>query len=327
MNPSSPLDRLLLLKSKQPLKHSLHGDLIKKERLSLQLTKMKEKIKNNNLEHFSEDQENINPNPKISHRPPKKLEKTIKNLVDEVPPNLDRHIRISKKNVDYGLVLSGFRLEEDLQITNISKNKLVILLKVESEEFLGELEPVFAFRRVENNEYREKSVVVIEPNNSVMLKILLNVPVFKEKIKINGRLNVSVLGWKPISVINLTSKLEIPRIQCLKSLFDCEEAIESIRLTGKKCKKIDFKIPFRNLNVFGMTLEIDFLKNDDENYLLTTIYNFTTINGNSVFLLNVSLKERLYDESERKEIRDVLMLKVKNSKIIFAFGISIEITA
>ena len=327
MNPSSPLDRSLLLKSKQPLKHSLPEEQIKKDRLSLQLTKMKEKIKNNTFNNFSEDQENINPNPKISLRPPKKLEKTIKNLVEEVPPNLDRHIRISKRNVDYGLVLSGFRLEEDLQITNISKNKLVILLKVESEEFIGETEPIFAFRKVENNEYREKSVVVIEPNSSFMLKILLNVPVFKEKIKINGRLNVSVLGWKPISVINLTSKLEIPIIQCLKSLFDCEEAVESIRLTGKKCKKIDFKIPFKNLNVFGMTLELDFLKNDDQNYFLTSFYNFITINGNSAFLLNLSLKEKLYDENERKEIRDVLMLKVKNSKIIFAFGISIEITA
>jgi len=170
------------------------------------------------------------------------------------------------EKVDFGLVVPGRIMEEDLKITNKGKESVVvkILCLCTNDEFLEHDEYVYSVRKTTNYDYNEKYFVLLPPFSAMSLKVALKVPNFYKKINIKGFVEISAKNFSGKIKVPVTSFNHIPRITCSKELHSTAHGFNIIRLAHKQGKKQEFKIPFKNNSPKPVTIDLGFYEDEKD---------------------------------------------------------------
>ena len=177
--------------------------------------------------------------------------------------------------IDFGLVVPGRIMEEDLKIVNKSDHNVVVkvLCLCDNEEFLEHDEYVYSIRKAVNFEYNEKYFIMLAPKTEIDCKVALKVPNHYKRLKIAGHLDISVKNTPGSLNVPIQSYNHIPRVTCNKELFSVKHGFKLIRLAHKVNRRQEFKIPFKNTSHKPLTVECNFHK-DPSNKLMCNNLKF-----------------------------------------------------
>lgn len=262
------------------------------------------------------DQENFDPiqNPKVSKG---KLEKV----------DWENAIQISTNEVNFCKMLPGQIMEKEFSVTNPTKASMEMRILVEclTEGFDDLEEYVFTLRSSDSNNYHHRHRTLFVPYSRAYFKVALKVPNVKEQKEIKGKiiLQIGNKGEIPSAQLEipLIVKAELPSLYCPKTLelspFPC------LRLTAKKGRKTEYKIPLRNDSCFDMNFNIEIISKDSDALLFPSGNGgFLASNTSGVILVGV----RGAIQTKKLISRKILVLKVKGSSLLISIPIEIELS-
>lgn len=245
-------------------------------------------------------------------------------------------IGTSIQQIKFGTVIPGNIFEDDLEIQSKIPENLVLKIVVQchNKEFDDHDEYVFSVRKTVNYDYNEKFALILQPHKTHLFKIALKVPNVKQPNALKGSVVISVQGIDSHITIPISATVEIPSLICTKELFNIEQGLQVIKLAVKKGKKPDCKIPFKNCSNINLALEAEWLQDETP-----CPYNFLihppqlSVTAKNMFIMTLLMKQSapqgdpLGEPSVDKNmsIHKVLLLKIKNSNIIFSFPVIIEV--
>lgn len=257
----------------------------------------------------------------------------LQNKKKPTPYDIRSLLTVSKTSIKYGNVLPGYIMEDDLEIQNKSNQSLSVKVCVlcHNSELDDHDEYVYSVRKLNIYDYNEKIISVLPAHNTLKYKVALKVPNLKAASELQGSVVITVQGVESNITLPITSTVEIPDIFCPKEIYDKDNACSIIKFALKKGKKQDCKIPFKNNSRYNVTMEFEFIEPQGKKngYDILTYPSIVSLAANGFGILNVILKPTLnappQDSSNDKEIRRVLLAKIKNSSMIYYFPLSIEI--
>jgi hypothetical protein len=239
---------------------------------------------------------------------------------------------ISTLAIDFGDVMPGQILEETLILTNkLTDAKIPFHIKIQclSREFDELEEYVYSMRRPTANDiynYTDTFSILLLQEAMCYFKIAMKAPMVCSQTDIIGCIQISnsELG-ESLIVIPVKSKVRIPRLKCDKMIPLRSLDMSVIRLLMKNPKRSDFRISLKNLGVENLIADFSILKNPDCGFIDYTcvppqslIQNKQTAN----FTLSVRCLLEKVPES-LAEARSVLVAKIRNSSVFFAFPVVI----
>jgi hypothetical protein len=143
--------------------------------------------------------------------------------------------------------------------------KAAFLLRViavcHNSEFNDLDEYVFSVRSNERFEYFEEVRFRIRKRERAQVRVAVKVPVVKDSYVIEGTLSVQLENTVPI-FLQIYAKCEMPKIVCLKDLYEVEEKTHVIKIPAKKNMRIP-PIPFKNISPFNFIMEVETATTED----------------------------------------------------------------
>lgn len=128
--------------------------------------------------------------------------------------------------------------------------------------------------------------------------------------------------------IPIKSKIVTPKLKCEKMIFLKSQNMSVIKLYLKNLKRQDFRITLKNVYDNPYTIEPSILKNEifSKSMDFTFFPSSANVNAqtqaNFILSIKTTFKE---NEANSKEMNCVLVAKVKNSSIFFAYPVIILI--
>ena len=258
------------------------------------------------------------------------------NPVEEVEPEeilssltLDQILKINSQVVDFGDVFPGQILEETIIIlNNLSNTKVPFKIKVNclTKEFDELDEYVYSMRRPSPNDvfnYNDTFLILLAQKAISYYKLAIKAPFHREEAEILGNIEISSTDCAGGNlIIPVKSRIVMPNIKCEKMISIKSLNMSLIKLYMKTPKRQDFRISVKNVCKVNCVGEPSILKND----ALTSFIEFNfypaqlSLNPGVSTNFMVSAKCNLPDaEVANKEIRAVLIVKIRNSSAIFAY--------
>lgn len=259
--------------------------------------------------------------------PPKKEE-----ILSEC--NLQQILKINVPHIDFGDLLPGQILEENLIIMNtLTNTKVPFKIKVNclTKEFDELDEYVYSMRRPTNNDsynYNDTFLILLTSKSVSYYKVAIKVPNIKEEKEILGSIELFSQECPGQVIIPIKARIVVPSVKCEKMITLKSLGLPVIKLYMKTPKRQDFRINLKNMCKLNLMAELFILKNEEE--LKNMDFNFyppsitlppsipinfmmsTKCTGNEADILN-------------REIHCVLIVKIKNSAAIFSYPIVILI--
>ena len=275
-------------------------------------------------------------------------------------------LRFSKNSYSLGMLIPGQIIEELFIITNPSPESIELQMSIECEnkEFDDLDEYVFTIRSADSNSYHHRHKTYFSPFSKAHFRIALKVPPVKDTTKLSGSINLSALFDKsdeksdsensapdnsnplpsipslqsPSSQtltksIPILANVSLPSIKCTKTLTfstnspnSLNSPLETIKLAAKKGRKVDLKIPFKNLTSSSICFSTELFSPIplEEGLIVVVNGNGGIMTGNNgLSLVSLSVRAPLY--VEQKYVKQVLLLKVRGSDVIFSFPLVIEL--
>lgn len=241
-------------------------------------------------------------------------------------------LKINKTTVDFGDLFPGQIVEETIIISNtLLRKKIPFKIKVNclSHEFDDLDEYVYSMRRPSPNEvfnYNDTFLILLAPKTMSSYKLAIKVPTVRNETEILGNIEISSNETKPeIITIPIRSKVILPVIRCEKMIYLNSLKMSVLKLFMKNTKRQEFRISLKNMAKQAITVEFQIMKHEKYNHLDFTFYppslNLSP-SLSSNYILNV--KSNLPDnEKEDKEVKCVLLVKMKNGSPIFAYPVVI----
>lgn len=166
----------------------------------------------------------------------------------------------------------------------------------------------------------------IRKRERAQVRIAVKIPPVKTGYTIDGTLSIQLENTVPL-FIPVTAKCEIPKIACMKDLYEVSEQTSMIKIPAKRNAKIP-PVPFKNLSAFGFILETETATTEDFSSRPYDIVSQSIVNCNSnmPFFVNLQIKSNpSYKGPTPKTdtIRKVLIFKVKNSTVFFSYPIEV----
>lgn len=250
--------------------------------------------------------------------------------------NIKEAISVSKSNIQYGNVLPGYILENEIEIQNKVNHNLNVKIAVlcHNPELDDHDEYVYSIRKMTIYEYNDKLLFTLPPNSTQRFKIALKVPNLKQRTFLKGSVNIYIQGVDSNINIPISSIVDLPEITCPKELYDEINDVQVIRFALKKGRKQDCKIPFKNNYPSNLELEFEVIEPKTPEYKKNKIFdiliypNVYTVGANGMGLLNLIMKpiiRNMGTDDQTKLINAVLLITIKNSSLIYHFPLSLEI--
>ena len=269
--------------------------------------------------------------PKVEEPTPE-VEEEDKNL-EEL--KIQDVLKINCQQVDFGEVLPGQIIEETIIIlNNMNKTKVPFKVKVNclSEEFDELDEYVYSMRRPTPNEafnYNDTFLIILAQKAISYYKLAIKVPNIHEEATILGNIEIcSEKTQDSLIAIPITAKVVLPKIKCEKMMRILSLNMSVIKLFMKNPIRQDFRIALKNCASTAVYVEFNVLKNDRLTDFLE--FNFYPAQvGLQPSIVNnfvMSVKTRHTDEDfTNRDIHLVLLVKVRNSSVIFSFPMLLSI--
>lgn len=245
-------------------------------------------------------------------------------------------ISVSKSNIQYGNVLPGYILENEIEIQNKINHNLNVKLTIlcHNPELDDHDEYVYSIRKMTIYEYNDKLLVTLPPNSTQRFKIALKVPNLKQRTFLKGSVNIYIQGVDSNISLPISSIVELPEIICPKELYDESNDVKVIKFALKKGRKQDCKIPFKNNYLSNLELEFEVIEPKTPEYKKNKIFdiliypNVYTVGANGMGILNLIMKPIMRNigaDEQIKFINAVVLITIKNSSVIYHFPLSLEI--
>ncbi|CAD8148655.1 unnamed protein product [Paramecium pentaurelia] len=234
-------------------------------------------------------------------------------------------VNVNKQIVNFGLVIPGNICEDDIQFQNLSNETVIIGIQVicNNTEFDDLDEYVYSARKLNGYDYNDRFMLACPAQKQFSMKIALKVPNIKEQKGLFGTIIITASYSNHSKIqgqINtqIQSQITLPSIECPKTLMNSAYNLPVIQMAFKLGKKLDCKIPFRNNSLIGLPLEMEFLNKNDNEILINP--PTLSVQGNSQFLVTIYIKSK-----QEQIIKNVLIVKVKNSNVHFSYPFIIKI--
>ena len=240
-------------------------------------------------------------------------------------------LAVSFEDLSFGEVFPGNILEKELEIKNRTSNNLVVRIMVgcKNEELNNLDEYVYSITKIEKCDYNEKLLFVLPAGSSLKTMLALKVPNLKEKCEIQGFYSIEIVGLNKTRMFHLDAQAKIPKISCLKEIYDKENQVFVMKFALKKGKKQDFKVFIKNDSEFNVEGNFEFLENQKENEAELMMYPLNAcITGFGTFTLSLMVKPKspiCKTKENFTTISKVLLFKIKNSSLIYFFALTIEL--
>ena len=244
-------------------------------------------------------------------------------------------LKVNCTNVDFGDVMPGQIIEETIIIlNNMNHTKVPFKVKVNclSEEFEDLDEYVYSMRRPTPNEvfnYNDTFLIILAQKAISYYKLAIKVPNIKENTKILGSVEIISEETKEGSIIvPISSNVTLPKLRCEKMMRIKSLNISVIKLFMKNPIRQDFRISFKNCAEQVCFVEFSVLKNDrlvnflDFNFYPAQIGLQPLVTNN--FVMSVKTNGAGSDLAG-KEVRFLLIAKVRNSTAIFSYPVFLTI--
>jgi len=242
---------------------------------------------------------------------------------------LDQVLKINTQTVDFGDVFPGQILEETIIIlNNLTNTKVPFKIKVNclTKEFDELDEYVYSMRRPSPNDvfnYNDTFLILLAQKAISYYKLAIKVPLHREEAEILGNIEISSNECPAKNItIPIRSRIILPSIKCEKLIHIKSLNMSLIKLFMKTPKRQDFRIALKNLSKAHCVCEPSIIKNDaianciDFNIYPAQITLNSQISTNFMMSVKCSLPE---SEAANKEIKAILVVKVRNSSAIFAY--------
>lgn len=246
--------------------------------------------------------------------------------------NFQQILSVKLGDVNFGDVFPGSVLEKELEIKNRTLTNLAIRIFVSCKnEDLSELdEYVFSITKHDKFEYNDKLLLVLPAASTVKTKLAINIPDLKSECLINGTYMIEIVGLNKTRMFNLEASMKIPKLNCLKEIFDSQNKIYVLKIALKQGKKLDFKVFIRNDNEYIIDGHFEFLDDHNQNECDLMLYpSNASIDALSNFVLNMMIKQKAMKLKENLtnfiRINKVLLFKVRNSSLIYFFALAIDL--
>ena len=245
--------------------------------------------------------------------------------------NFQQILSVSLGDIKFGEVFPGSIIENDLEIKNKTANNLVIRILVgcKNEDLNALDEYVFSITKVDKFDFNEKLLIVLPAALSTKLVLALKVPNLKHECFISGFYVIEIVGLNKSLNFQLEAEAKIPKLRCLKEIYDNQNKIFLLKFALKKGKKQDFKIFLRNQSEINIEGNFELMENNQtQNEAELMMYPLTAvITGYNTFTLNMMVKPKVLVKpiGNVTTLNKVLLFKVKNSSLIYFFALAIEL--
>lgn len=277
----------------------------------------------------------VEPAPAVDNKPIKAEEPQVPQKVEILSEiNLNQVLKVNVPFIDFGELLPGQILEENLIIMNTLQNtKIPFKIKVNclTKEFDELDEYVYSMRRPTNAEsynYNDTFLILLTAKSVSYYKVAIKVPNIKEEKEILGSIDL-VSNESPGTInIPIKAKILVPAIKCEKMITLKSLGLPVVKLYMKTPKKQDFRINLKNMCKLAMMAELFILKNDEEYKNMEYSFYPQNVSLQPNIPINFVMSVKcIANEAEvlNKEIHSVLIVKIKNSSSIFSYPIVILI--
>lgn len=272
----------------------------------------------------------------LTKQPPKQEEPqpVIKREENLAEHTLQQVLKINVGQIDFGELLPGQILEENLIIMNtFSNTKVPFKIKVNclNKEFEDLDEYVYSMRRPNNNDtynYNDTFLILLTAKSVSYYKVAIKVPNIKEEKEIIGSIDLTSNDCQGTITIPIRAKIVVPAIKCEKMITLKSLGLPVVKLYMKTPKRQDFRINLKNMCKLNLVAELFILKNDVELRNIDFIFYPQNVNLPPNMPMNFMMSAKcIGNEAEilNKEVHCVMVVKIKNSSAIFSYPIVILI--
>ncbi|CAD8134538.1 unnamed protein product [Paramecium pentaurelia] len=234
-------------------------------------------------------------------------------------------INVNKQQVNFGLVLPGNICEDDIQFQNISNETIIIGIQVvcNNTEFDDLDEYVYSARKLNGYDYKDRFMLACPAQKQFNMKVALKVPNIKDQKGLFGTIIITAINSNQQKIqgqinTNIQSQVLLPLIECSKRLMNNFYKVPIIQMALKLGKKLDCKIQFRNNSRIGLPLELEILNKNNCEIIVNP--QQLSVQSNSQFLVTMQVKNQ-----QVQLIKNVLIIKVKNSNVHFSYPFIIQV--
>lgn len=276
----------------------------------------------------------------VSEVETKKLQENMASL--QIKENLaemklDQVLKINTYFVNYGDVFPGQILEETIIIANkLKTEKIPFRIKINClvKIFDNLDEYVYSMRRPSQTEtfnYNDVFLIMLSPDSISYYKLALKVPNYFEEMEILGTIEITSNEFPDEQIIiPIKSQITLPKIKCEKMIFIKSLNISVVKLFLKNLKRQDFRITFKSFYGSNLSIEPSVIKSNklpsgiDFSFFPNLISVAPNIQTHFVFSVKTNLKAE-EEENSIKELNCIIIAKIKNSNIYYAFPVVILI--
>lgn len=256
-------------------------------------------------------------------KPEEEPEESLQDLM------LDQVLKINTQMIDFGDIFPGQILEETIIIlNNLNNTKVPFKIKVNclTKEFDELDEYVYSMRRPSPNDvfnYNDTFLILLAQKAISYYKLAIKVPLHRQEAEILGNIEISSNECpKKNIIIPIRSRIVMPNIKCEKLIHLKSLDMSVIKLFMKTPKRQDFRIALKNMSKVNCVGEPSVLKNDaTTNFIEFNFYpaQLSLTQGAPANFM-MSAKCLLSDaELQNKEVKCLLVIKIRNSSVIFAY--------
>lgn len=276
---------------------------------------------------FQVPTDSSSPTPEDNSTDPKKEE-----ILSEM--HLSKILKLNVPSIDFGELLPGQILEENLIIMNcLQTSKIPFKIKVNclTKEFDELDEYVYSMRRPTNNEsynYNDTFLILLTSKSVSYYKVAIKVPNVKEEKEVLGSIDLSSNECQGTITIPIKAKVLVPAVKCEKMITLKSIGLPVVKLYMKTPKRQDFRINLKNMCKLGLVAELYVTKNEEELKCMDFSFYPQSVNLPSMTPINFTMSAKcISNENEilNREIHVVLIVKIKSSSAIFSYPIVILI--
>lgn len=253
----------------------------------------------------------------------------MKQLQLDLEMKLENALKVNTQLVDFGEVFPGQVLEESVVIgSNLKEFKIPFKIKINclNAEYDDLDEYVFSMRRPNNNEnynYNDLFLIILAPEAMSYYKLAVKVPYCEAPTKINGNIEITSKEYPKTSlIIPIVCRVVFPSLKCEKMISIKSLNMSVLKLYLKNLKRQDFRITFKNLHSQAYIIEPSVIKCNSLDGLVDFSFFPNCLNTQPQVQSHIvmSMKTDFKDFTlKSKELNFVIIVKVKNSSLMYAF--------
>ena len=248
-------------------------------------------------------------------------------------PTINDYLEVSKSFVNFGEAMPGQVLEESIQVMNKSAKRILVQIDINclNSELVGSEEYIYAIRRSRSQEYNDQHFISMSGYSHARFKLAVKTPGLKLSESIKGEVIFSIDKIADTASLTLKTTSLLPKLISPKQLFHNGLQCNVIKLAMKRSKKLDAKVPIKNLGDVPLVLEISMFtskeREENDGYRSYSHPPTLVLAGDSTGFVTVMLKPPFSKQLASPKcttIKRILVAKCKDASIMYSFVLLIN---